>query len=213
VGSHVLFLKLLGFGIATAADANGVFYFDQSTPTPAIVLSVQDCDASESTPAHRRAFAGGFMFAIKCASNNENFVETLIFGERVDGTGAVLIEFPLPEHRGGGTQDTISNIRWYPDTKEIGEIFSIAKSRSGSIPRYAGLRVAGSWTDCRQSQSLSGGANAGINRQIGSRIVAGVQIEGSLGTGADFDDTGPTGRTFAGPFRPHVCIHAGWSRP
>jgi hypothetical protein len=61
--------------------------------------------------------------AIQCASNNENFVETLDFAAQADGSGGRLLEFPLPTHRGGGTQDMIANIRWDPERAEIGEIF------------------------------------------------------------------------------------------
>jgi hypothetical protein len=71
----------------TAAQIDGEFYFDETTPTPAAVLALQNCGADERTAAHRRPFAGGFVFAIQCASNNENFVETLVFAEQADGTG------------------------------------------------------------------------------------------------------------------------------
>lgn len=83
----------------------------------------QDCDADERTPAHRKPFAGGYVFAVQCASNNENFVETLIFSEHEDGSGGWRLQFPRPTQRGGGMADTISNIRWFPKPREIGEIF------------------------------------------------------------------------------------------
>ena len=66
-------------GQAGAVDADGDVYFDEATPTPAAVLALQDCDADAKTPAHRKPFAGGFVFAIQCPSNNENFMEALIF--------------------------------------------------------------------------------------------------------------------------------------
>jgi hypothetical protein len=108
---------------AVAAEIDEDFYFDEATPMPATVLALQDCGADERTTAHRQPFAGGFVFAIQCASNNENLVETLVFAEQQDGTGGRLLEFPLPAHRGGGTQDTIANIRWDQERGEIGEIF------------------------------------------------------------------------------------------
>ena len=80
----------------------------RSTPTPAAVLALQDCDADVRTPAHRKPFAGGFVFAVQCASNNENFVETLIFSEHEDGSQGWLVQFPRPAQHGGGVADTIS---------------------------------------------------------------------------------------------------------
>ncbi len=97
-----------------AGEIDDDFYFDETTPTPAAVLALQDCDADERRPAHRKPFAGGFVFAVQCASNHENFVETLIFSEHEDGSQGWLLLFPVPAKH-GEPQDTISNIRWYPD--------------------------------------------------------------------------------------------------
>lgn len=115
----------LGSALSTAGavESDGDFYFDETTPTPAAVLALQDCDADERTPAHRKPFAGGYVFAVQCASNNENFVETLIFSEHEDGSGGWRLQFPRPTQRGGGMADTIFNIRWFPKPREIGEIF------------------------------------------------------------------------------------------
>jgi hypothetical protein len=114
----------MGFGLATEAVAgDDDFYFNEQTPTPPAVLALADCGADERTAVHRKTFGGGFVFAVQRASNNENFVETLIFAESEDGIGGRLLRFPRPAQRGGGVQDTISNIRWYEDTREIGEIF------------------------------------------------------------------------------------------
>lgn len=110
-------------GEVEAVNADGDFYFDETNSTPKAVLALQDCDANEKTAAHRKPFAGGFIFAVQCASNNENFMETLIFSEEEDGSGGWLLKFPLPAKRGGGTDDVLSNIRWYPETREIGDIF------------------------------------------------------------------------------------------
>lgn len=107
---------------AKAGDVDGDFYFDETTPTPQAVLALQDCGADEKTPAHRKPFAGGFVFAIQCPSNNENFIETLIFSEREDGLGGWLFKFPKSP-RNKDFSDVIANIRWFPETNEIGEIF------------------------------------------------------------------------------------------
>jgi hypothetical protein len=128
---------------AAAIDVDGDFYFDTETPTPAAVLALQNCDADDKTPAHRKKFAGGFVFLIQCASNNENFVETLLFSEHEDGTDGWLLNFPLPDIHGGGSQDTISNIRWYPDKSEIGEIAVDSDVDSRPIPNVC--RSEGRW--------------------------------------------------------------------
>ena len=104
-------------------DVDGDFYFDETTPTPAAVLALQDCDADAKTPAHRKPFAGGFVFAIQCPSNNENFMEALIFSEQEDGSGGWALKFPAPAKRKGEAGGVLSNVRWYPKTREIGEIF------------------------------------------------------------------------------------------
>lgn len=113
----------LALSPASAVEIDGDFYFDATTPTPAAVLALQDCDADERSSAHRKPFAAGFVFAVQCASNNENFVETVIFFEHEDGSEGWLLQFPRPAQRGGGASDTIANIRWFPETREIGEIF------------------------------------------------------------------------------------------
>jgi hypothetical protein len=45
--------------VAGAGEIGDEFYFDATTPTPAAVLALQDCDAVERTAAHRKPFAGG----------------------------------------------------------------------------------------------------------------------------------------------------------
>jgi hypothetical protein len=112
---------ILGFA-ARAGEVDEDFYFDETTPTPAAVLALQPCDADERRPAHRKPFAGGYIFAVQCASNNENFVETLIFSEHEDGSGGHVLLFPGPGKHRKGSEEFIANIRWYPDKREIGEI-------------------------------------------------------------------------------------------
>jgi hypothetical protein len=119
------------------------FYFDEATPVPAAVLALQDCGADERTPAHRRPFAGGFIFLVKCASNNENFIETLIFAEQEDGTAAHLLLFPGPGQRRAGFEELIANIRWYPATNEIGDISVDSDPESRPTPNIC--RSEGRW--------------------------------------------------------------------
>ena len=108
---------------APAAQIGDDFYFDEAHPIPAAVLVLQNCDATERTPAHRKAFAGGFVFLFQCPSNNENFIETLVFSEHEDGSDGWLLKFPQWPLAGGALSDTVSNIRWFPKTNEIGNVF------------------------------------------------------------------------------------------
>jgi hypothetical protein len=75
---------------------------------PAAVMALQDCGASERTYAKRMPFAGGFIFAVKCASNHEHWVETLIFSEHEDGSEGWVLWFPVP--RNGEPQELLANI-------------------------------------------------------------------------------------------------------
>jgi hypothetical protein len=107
------------------------------------VLALQDCGADEHTEAYRKKFAGGFIFSVKCASNNENFVETLIFSEHEDGSGGWLLLFPGPGKRREGFEELLSNIRWYPDKNEIGEIAVDSDPDSRPVPNVC--RSEGRW--------------------------------------------------------------------
>lgn len=119
-------LLLLGLSLAFAAEAteldDGTVLFGEHNPMPAAVLALQDCEANERSHASRRRFADGFIFAVKCASNHENWVETLIFSERVDGGDGWVLWFPMPRKH-GGPQELLANIGWYPDENELGETF------------------------------------------------------------------------------------------
>jgi hypothetical protein len=138
-----LLLVLLVPPPASAIDIDGDFYFDAETPTPAAVLALQTCDADAHTAAHRKPFAGGFIFAIQCASNNENFMETLVFSEHEDGSGGWLLKFPGPGHRRDGFEDVLANIRWYSDKTEIGEIAVDSDADSRPTPNVC--RSEGRW--------------------------------------------------------------------
>jgi hypothetical protein len=115
--------SLVSFAAAATELEDGTFLFDADSPLPSDVLALEECGAEETPFATRQPFAGGFVFTIRCPGNNANYMQTLIFAEDEGGKGARLLRFPQPSERGGGTQDTISNIRWYPGKHEIGEIY------------------------------------------------------------------------------------------
>ena len=86
-------------------------------------MALEECGAEEQPFATRKPFAGGFLFAIQCPGNNENFMETLIFAQSEDGSGARLLRFHGPGDIRDDFADVISNVRTYDDKNEIGEIF------------------------------------------------------------------------------------------
>jgi hypothetical protein len=110
------------WGPAMAAE-DSAFVFDDKTPVPEAVMALERCDAEPDGFATRRAFAGGFVFTLRCPGNNENFMQTLIFADAEDGTGARLLTFCGPGNIRDDFADVISNLRWYSDRGEVGEIF------------------------------------------------------------------------------------------
>lgn len=106
---------------AATEMGDGTTLFGEDTPLPATVVALQDC-GGESRLGSRRPFAGGFVFAIRCASNNENLNQTLVFARDAQGHDAWPLLFPGPGGRREGFEDVLSNIRWYPDKSEIGEL-------------------------------------------------------------------------------------------
>lgn len=119
----VISLVLLAPLAAAATELDdGTFLFDEAAPVPPAVVAQEQCGAEESGFATRRPFAGGFVFTLRCPGNNENFVQTLIFATDENGTDAHLLFFPGLGTRREGFEDVVSNIRWYPESNEIGSI-------------------------------------------------------------------------------------------
>ena len=179
--------SLVSFAAAATELEDGTFLFDADSPLPSDVLALEECGAEEDPFATRQPFAGGFVFTIRCPGNNANYMQTLIFAEDEEGKGAGLLRFPQPSERGGGTQDTISNIRWYPDKNEIGEYpTSTLKSRKTPI-RSAGPKDAGVSTATRPSRSSCSGVRAPrLRRQErleGRRRQARVPYSGKVQAG------------------------------
>jgi len=117
-----LAVTLLSSAAAAMELEDGTFLFDAATPVPPAVMALQDCGANDRTFASRRPFADGFLFAIQCPGNNENSVQTLIFAEAEDGTGARLLFFAGPGDRREGFEELVSNVHFYPEKNEIGAI-------------------------------------------------------------------------------------------
>jgi hypothetical protein len=138
----------LALGIfATEAVAiqleNGTFLFDAETPIPSQVFALVDCGADERSFASRQPFAGGFLFAIQCPGNNENFMQTLIFAAGEDGAGAYPLRFYGPDDIKDDFAEVISNLRVYADKNEIGEIFVDREVEERADPDIC--RTEGRW--------------------------------------------------------------------
>jgi hypothetical protein len=91
---------------------------------PAMVRAQADCDVEEGAYASRRRFAGGVVFALKCPGNNQNWIQTLVFATDDKGTNARSLRFPsVPGSSYADRATELSNIRWYPELRELSEIF------------------------------------------------------------------------------------------
>lgn len=134
---------LISFAAAAAELEDGTFLFDTGTPVPAGVLALEECGAEDNPFATRQPFAGGFVFAIQCPGNNENFNQTLVFADNAQGSGARLLRFPGPGKRREGFEDVLSNVRWSSDSSEIGEIFVDREVEERADPEVC--RTEGRW--------------------------------------------------------------------
>ena len=114
---------LLGASLAPAAIA-------QQNESPSERVSAEDVPESVAaqvqcgTDPHdvtRRRFAGGYVFAWECASNNANWIMALIYADDTDGANARLLRFPGPP--GSAAAEELSNVRWYPAAREVTGLF------------------------------------------------------------------------------------------
>jgi hypothetical protein len=141
--SVCLALLLSPSTIAALELDDGTFLFDEETPVPAAVMSLEDCGANARSFASRQPFADGFLFAIQCPGNNENSMQTLIFADAEDGTGAHPLRFYGPDDRRDDFAEVISNIRLDPAKNEIGEIFVNREVEERAHPDIC--RTEGRW--------------------------------------------------------------------
>jgi len=73
-----------------------------------------------------RVFAGGVVFTATCPGNHANYIQALVYANDAQGTNARLLMFPRP---GDDPADSLSNIRWFPETHEVTEIFVDPESK------------------------------------------------------------------------------------
>lgn len=122
---------------------------------PETVKQQVDCgtDANDVT---RRPFAGGFVFAWRCPGNHANSMQALVFATDKDGVGARLLKFPTPHRK---TDTEISNVRWFPKTSEVSQIFVDPETRICRIEsrwRLTGKNAEPVLTHWRQTRDCKG---------------------------------------------------------
>ncbi len=128
-GEPHLKIRWLIAGLFLASAADGLAQTDadilDAKGVPASVKQQVDCgtDADDVT---RRPFAGGFIFAWRCPGNHANQIQALVFAKDQDGAGARLLKFPTPQRK---TNTEISNVRWFPKTNEVSQLFVDPETR------------------------------------------------------------------------------------
>ncbi|HSI41654.1 MAG TPA: hypothetical protein VLA00_14020 [Xanthobacteraceae bacterium] len=111
---------LLALGHAAPARADDVTFYDEVRPLPSAVAAAIMCDRVDSG-GMARPFAGGFVFSARCPSNHANEVKGLVFAEDAEGNGAKTLLFPYP--KGADPADSLSNVRFYPQSRELTELW------------------------------------------------------------------------------------------
>lgn len=178
-------MKFLSFSCAVAIcvvsfpvlaeGTDEVFVFNKMMPLPTAVSAELWCAelwCAEDGPvfATRRPFADGFIFAVRCPSNRQNFIEGLAFASTEDGADAKALLFPLP-YADALAKDSLSNIRWSPETNEISEIVVDMEAddwcRTEATWLLAGSPIAAELTFYRHTKDCEG--NNGWQMVVGEQ--------------------------------------------
>ncbi len=123
-----VWLFLLIFGTSAIAQTNESVSIDWKD-APAAVTGKVACGGPE-TFVTRRAFAGGVVFSAPCPGNHANSIQALVYAEDAQGANARLLMFPRPGKKSDSNPaDSLSNIRWYPEAREVTELFVDPESR------------------------------------------------------------------------------------
>jgi len=120
----VMLVASSGLGAQVQAQVSDVQSLDKQD-VPRAVAEQVTCDGPD-IDMMRRAFAGGIVFTARCPGNNANYIQSLVYATDAQGTKARLLMFPRP---GGDPADSVSNIRWFPDTHEVTELFVDQESK------------------------------------------------------------------------------------
>jgi hypothetical protein len=151
------YLFIAGFLLASALSALAQSSDDvlDTKDIPESVKQQIDC-GTDADNVTRRPFAGGFIFAWRCPSNHANEIKALVFAKGKDGGGARLLKFPTPQRK---THSEISNVRWFPKTSEVSQLFVDPETRICRIEsrwRLTGKNAEPVLTHWRQTRDCNG---------------------------------------------------------
>jgi hypothetical protein len=120
-----LFIASLFLAGASSTFAQSGGNILDTKDVPETVKQQVDC-GTEANDVTRRPIAGGFAFAWRCPGNHANSMQALVFATDKDGADARLLKFPTPQRK---IHTEISNIRWFPNTNEVSQIFVDPETR------------------------------------------------------------------------------------
>jgi hypothetical protein len=125
VRTAILATLLIATASAGAFAQDGADLLDEKD-VPQAVLQQHDCGGAPGVIT-RRAFSGGFVFALPCPGNHANQMHALVFAHDSDGGGARLVRFPTP--RANIPWNELANVRWFAKTGEIAQLSVDPESR------------------------------------------------------------------------------------
>jgi hypothetical protein len=115
-------LLLLIFITPAFAQTSDSIPLDQKD-VPKSVAEQVACGGPENGMS-RRPFAGGFVFTAQCPGNHANYIQALVYAQDEQGTHARLLMFRRPGKKSeSNPADSLSNIRWFPQAREVTELF------------------------------------------------------------------------------------------
>jgi hypothetical protein len=121
---------ILAIVLAAAAPVSALAQDDadllDEKDVPEAVQQQVDCGGPPGVLS-RRAFAGGYVFALACPGNHANQMHALVFARDKDGRGSNLIRFPTP--RANRIWTELANVRWFPRTGEIAQLLVDPETR------------------------------------------------------------------------------------
>jgi hypothetical protein len=125
VRTAILAAILIATASAGAFAQDDADLLDEKDVPPAVQQQV-DCGGPPGVLS-RRAFAGGYVFALPCPGNHANQMHALVFARDKDGGGARLIRFPTPRATRIWTE--LANVRWLRRTGEIAQLLVDPETR------------------------------------------------------------------------------------